>query len=104
LMVIVSACICAIACIVAFLVMMPKPLPHDPTLDLKPQSSQPGMVPDQKQTSSENNHDKSSGSQSSSTHHYHVGDPIPAAPPVDPPKNDSPTFTKQEESGDFWQY
>lgn len=116
--VLVSVCISAVACIIALLILMPKPPAHDPTTDAEKSAPPDTVSSDSEDSETSSQTDGSSQSGNSSTgdasqtnnssdgaaYHYHEGDPEPSAPKEDSSKNPSENFSEQEQSGDFWQF
>lgn len=106
--VLVSACVGAIALIGAMFILMPKPT-HDPTADA-PQAAPPDTVlsdsedSDAKSSKSAKS-GKSSQSNDGAAYHYHDGDAMPTvAPKEDTSNQPSASYSDSEQSGDFWQY
>lgn len=95
----VAGCVCAIALLIAFMMMQPSPSPtavtSDPTASVAESSSKD---------------DSSSAAapivkEEGTTHHYEAGDPMPAVPTPDASASKpAKTFTEQEQKGEFWQF
>lgn len=109
----VSVSLAAIACIIALLILMPKPPAHDPTQDAQ-QSAPSNTVSDdsdddvddddesQSDSTPQSDSSSSSGTNDGAEYHYKSGDPIPSEPPKEEPKSED--YSEPEQSGDFWQF
>jgi hypothetical protein len=106
--VLVSTCISAVACIIALLILMPKPPAHDPTQDVPPDTvssdSEDSKKASKKPSKSGSSAQSSSSPSEGGSYHYHDGDPVPTAPKEDPAKTQTENFSNAEQSGDFWQF
>lgn len=105
--VLVSACVGAIALIGAMFILMPKPT-HDPTADA-PQSAPDTVLSDSddsdKKSTKSAQSSKSAQSNDGAAYHYHDGDVVtPAAPAQKEENQPAQTYSETEQSGDFWQY